>query len=810
MKRSDRTAKSPPAARFPHDLRKTPTRRAKSAPPPAPCCPRLRPQTLKAFRKLDAELPEGNLGRFKDAYLYVVRCLQPMLTTRAPYKRPVKSRSVHPFVQQSMPEIRRDKFDEGVILDKKEFARKAIERDSPFEQADQAAANDLPEDLRLAIDYVAKRGKKIKADRKARLEELRRLAALLQEMRDVLDEHKCSTAKDIAPLFNIAWTAAVIDALEWPDTDLPVRYLKGFDVVFNIPDSGVFREELQPEEIDRKKFMEDNSRVTAKIAEEIERSATSGDPEDLERRKQCWKRTKEEIEEGLVHGPFSKAKMDRKYKRGRWRPLGRNAIKQKGKWRCIDNGKRNKTNKATRMHERITCGRADFPVMVAREFARRNPSAGINKRIRLKLKHGTNDLRAAYRHVPTRQPQFTCVAVWDDDAKKVVYCDVPGHNFGLKSAVVNFNRFPELASIAARRLLWSVNEHYYDDNDTCEIACAERSGQEALVALCSEVFFGFPFDPQKDELMEESNEYLGVISDLSSAHDGILRMDVSKKRRGKIKEISSRILLEKRLESGLAASLFGKARFMLSPCFGSVGKACLQPIMAREYQRRAHELSDDLRDSVEFIDFLTEALPPLELPLLPSQLEKVVIFTDAEGKQRNGEQIPEGHLGFVVYHPVHGRRYAYAKAPDDWIALFDKIKLRKAYISQYELAAAITPFLSLPEDWLRNRPVELWIDNSGAVGSLIKDYSGVPDCARIVNMFHFAVAKLGLASLWIDYVPSESNPADVPSRLHEMSPEEAARELSSFGEPMRMVIPSFADENGEWLSSLEIAKSIWG
>ena len=77
-------------------------------------------------------------------------------------------------------------------------------------------------------------------------------------------------------------------------------------------------------------------------------------------------------------------------------------------------------------------------------------------------------------------------------------------------------------------------------------------------------------------------------------------------------------------------------------------------------------------------------------------------------------------------------------------------------------------------------------------------------------MFHFAVAKLGLASLWIDYVPSESNPADVPSRLHEMSPEEAANELSSFGEPIEMVLPRFADDRGEWLSSLEIAKSIWG
>ena len=709
-----------------------------------------------------------------------------------------------------MPEIRRDKFDEGVILGKADFADKAIARSSPFEEADQAAASDLPEDLKIAISYIAKRGKKIKADRKRRLAELRSIAALLEPMRKVLDEHKCDTAKEIAAPFNIAWTAAVIDAMDWPDIDLPARYLKGFDVVFSIPDSGVFRQELQPEEIDRKKFMEDNTRMTAKIAEEIERSARSGNEEDLERRKQCWQRTKEEIAEKLVKGPYSKARMDRKYKRGRWRPLGRNAIKQKGKWRCIDNGKRSKHNKATRMHERITCGRADFPLLVAREFARRANLSGITKRRKLKIKHGTNDLRAAYRHVPTSQPQYTCVAVWDDDAGKVVYCDVPGHNFGLKSAVVNFNRFPELASIAARRLLWSVNEHYYDDNDTCETECAGRSGQKALVTLCSEEFFGFPFDPVKDELMEESNEYLGVISDLSGASEGVLRMDVSKKRRTKIKEITGRILSEQRLESGLAASLFGKARFMLSPCFSSVGKACLQPIAAREYQKRAKDLTDDLRDSVEFIDFLTDALPPLELPLLPSELEKVVIFTDAEGKQRNGEQIPEGHLGFVVYHPVHGRHYAYAKAPDDWVALFDKIKERKAYISQYELAAAITPFLSLPEEWLRNRPVELWIDNSGAVGSLIKDYSGVPDCARIVNMFHFAVAKLGLASLWIDYVPSESNPADVPSRLHEMSPEEAVKELSSFGEPMEMVLPRFADDRGEWLSSLEIAKSIWG
>ena len=195
--------------------------------------------------------------------------------------------------------------------------------------------------------------------------------------------------------------------------------------------------------------------------------------------------------------------------------------------------------------------------------------------------------------------------------------------------------------------------------------------------------------------------------------------------------------------------------------------------MAREYAKHSSALTTELRDSLEFIELLTRTMPPTVLPLTPSDLEPVVIFTDAEGKKRTKNRGPTGHLGFVVYHPVHGRRYASAAASDDWATLFDKIKKRDTYIGQYEMAAALAALISLPPEWLAGRPVELWIDNSGAVGALIKGYSGIPDCARIVNLFHFAVAKLGIQSMWIDYVPTESNPADVPSRLHEMSAAEA-------------------------------------
>ena len=109
---------------------------------------------------------------------------------------------------------------------------------------------------------------------------------------------------------------------------------------------------------------------------------------------------------------------------------------------------------------------------------------------------------------------------------------------------------------------------------------------------------------------------------------------------------------------------------------------------------------------------------------------------------------------------------------------------------------------------VRGFPVELWVDNSGAMTALIKDYSGLPDCSRLVNMFHFAVAKLGLASLWIDYVPSESNPADVPSRAHELRDDEMSK-LRSLGTEVPMTIPTFATHDGRWLPMIDIAKSVW-
>ena len=63
---------------------------------------------------------------------------------------------------------------------------------------------------------------------------------------------------------------------------------------------------------------------------------------------------------------------------------------------------------------------------------------------------------------------------------------------------------------------------------------------------------------------------------------------------------------------------------------------------------------------------------------------------------------------------------------------------------------------------------------------------------------------------WIDYAPTESNPADEPSRAHEDPAITPSYLTSRYGPWIPAVIPDFSDANGDWLSFADIAhSSVW-
>jgi hypothetical protein len=89
---------------------------------------------------------------------------------------------------------------------------------------------------------------------------------------------------------------------------------------------------------------------------------------------------------------------------------------------------------------------------------------------------------------------------------------------------------------------------------------------------------------------------------------------------------------------------------------------------------------------------------------------------------------------------------------------------RKQQIGQVELVGAFTPYSALGTSVWAGRQVIHWIDNSSAVAALVKGYSSSIDSARIVQAMHATLAGLG-ADVWFEYVRTDANVADAPSRV---------------------------------------------
>ena len=66
-----------------------------------------------------------------------------------------------------------------------------------------------------------------------------------------------------------------------------------------------------------------------------------------------------------------------------------------------------------------------------------------------------------------------------------MFVELWGHASGLASAVLTYNRDPELHQAITRTLLATPCVHFYDDHLTVDLVHARGSGQKAYVDLCS-------------------------------------------------------------------------------------------------------------------------------------------------------------------------------------------------------------------------------------------------------------------------------------------------------------------------------------
>ena len=194
------------------------------------------------------------------------------------------------------------------------------------------------------------------------------------------------------------------------------------------------------------------------------------------------------------------------------------------------------------------------------------------------MESGNDDLKDAYRHSPTAEPEWSVVAQAAPGGG-VEYFTMPGFNFGVSSAVPQFNRTPELSVMCARCLFGVVACKFFDDFNVTETAWTARSGQAALRR--QHVELGMPFAEAKAVDVSDRVVFLGVESDLRQVvRDGVVRMRVRPDRVQRLVETCHQVLQADVLPSSLASSICGRLQFTTSWSFCRVGRAAMQPLYA--------------------------------------------------------------------------------------------------------------------------------------------------------------------------------------------------------------------------------------
>ena len=139
-----------------------------------------------------------------------------------------------------------------------------------------------------------------------------------------------------------------------------------------------------------------------------------------------------------------------------------------------------------------------------------------------------------------------------------------------------------------------------------------------------------------------------------------------------------------------------------------------------------------------------------------------VVFSDASEEPPQPPSVwPSGKLAFIVFKPNGAIVYDKTIVPSEMFQLIDNLRARKNHICTLEtmalIAVKINPSL---QDDLRGADVNHFGTIPRQMEHPLRD---IHQRQTSLGAYHLRITQLG-ARIWIEYVPSAANIADMPSR----------------------------------------------
>ena len=705
-----------------------------------------------------------NWLRKQPLFLEGVKEISKLLLFPQKYERATSTSTQLSGGQPTSPWLTNSLIDNPTLLTATEFFSAGKLLESPL-----SIRAKLPPDAALTVLQIAKWAADTPPIRRTLVSALAYIKRTFFKPFDrILHANKCANSLQIAPKICIASMEGLIMGMQWLDNSMSTGFLVGFNPVYELFDSGVWR--IKERLASFTPTCQENSDWTCRLERMTRTRGAKGlaGSEQHALAQACWAKTLSEREKGYTNGPFTRTEMDTKFGWGKWRPIGRSAICQNGGFRCVDDARTSKHNDMSAMHETIVCSGPDFPAISAAAF-----QEAFGRCVAMRL--GTADIEAAYRRIPNSNLGFTVVTVWDPISRTACYFTVPGFNFGLASAVVCFNRFPALV-VAACRVIFGTNVcNFFDDFSIAEPAMCGNSGHMCLSAMMD--FLGGSLSPDKHVGMAACNPYLGVVTDFSHIlHTGFTLLRMKDGRGDSIIQSLQSYIQAGKMSRADASRIRGRLQYLGCSTFGRLGRAPLQALVQHQYKTgNDNSIFGDLLDALIFLVQLIRLLPARRVAVDPSKSKKpLLIWSDAMWEPKEVSRVrksaartlgADAQIGFVIYDPVDNELFhGFKIIGQDIIDSF--VPGKQTYIGQLEALAAAAAYDSLnlmDKSRLVDRLVLHWVDNTSAIAGLVKGYSPKSDTGRIINSLQVRLSVL-MCSPWFAYVPSAQNIADAPSR----------------------------------------------
>ena len=211
--------------------------------------------------------------------------------------------------------------------------------------------------------------------------------------------------------------------------------------------------------------------------------------------------------------------------------------------------------------------------------------------------------------------------------------------------------------------------------------------------------------------------------------------------------------------------------FFLMACFDKIGRGGLRPFFDWISEnseacsiwrtKLSVSITPGLLIGIDFFLYVIPLIKPKIYRLGIVHPPSVVAYSDAEWTALHPNLLPSRGLGGCVFQEPDYRAYS-LNTP---MQILFGLAPRHTQIIPLELIAAIGLVYTF-QAHLHNTNLIFFIDNQSVCAALTKGSSHSRDIQHLATGFHAFCAKIG-CKVWIEWVPSNSNPADALSRVHE-------------------------------------------